>query len=121
MATIAPSTHKLRNGDIVEVTWNALTAADAVGHPIRFPEWGDRSIQIAGTFDTATVVIEGSNDGSNYVTLTDVLGNLLSFTSAGLKQVTEVPKYVRPSTSGGGGSQDIDVIMLMRRANDLRT
>ena len=43
--------------------------------PFEFVDWADRTIHVYGTFGVGgTVVLEGSNDGTNYVTLTDSNG-----------------------------------------------
>lgn len=96
------------------ITWTPLTSANAVGEAYQEPGYADRSIQVVGTFDSATVVLQGSNDGTNWATLTDGLGNAVSFTATGLKQVYEITRYVRPSTSGGGGSQSVSVYFVSR-------
>jgi hypothetical protein len=61
----------------------------------------DRSVQFAGTFNGATVQLQGSNDGTNFVVLTDPLNNALTFTSAGLKQIAEVTRYIRCAVTAG--------------------
>jgi hypothetical protein len=81
-------------------TWSALATGDT-GTPLLNAEKSDRSVQVGGTFGGSTTVIEGSNDGVTYFTLTDPAGAALSFTVAGLKQILQVTKYIRPSTSGG--------------------
>lgn len=100
-----------------EVFWETLTSADTVGSAVQL--WGaaDRSVHVVGTFGSATVVLQGSNDNSNWVTLTDPLGAAISFTTTGLKQVSEITRYIRPSTSGGDGTQDVDVYVLARRGS----
>lgn len=84
----------------VVYTW-ADMPADEVGQPVKGAARCDRSFQVDGTFNGATVVIEGSNDGVAYYTLTDPFGSPLSFSGAGLRQATEVSTYVRPRTIGG--------------------
>lgn len=84
------------------ITWSALATNDT-GTPIQAAGLSERSFQVAGTFGGATVVLQGSNDGTNWVTLTDPLGVAISFTSTGLKQVMQVCRYMRPSVSGGAG------------------
>ena len=116
MATINP-TYVTIDDDTIAVTWETLTSANAVGAPIhpRFNEYADRCVHILGTFDSATAVWQGSNDGTNYLGLTDPSSTAISKTAAGIEQVLEGALYQRPSTSGGAGSQDIDVICVMRR------
>lgn len=112
MANVAPVTTKVGlRGKAWISTWTALTAANSAGDAVSLPEYADRSVQVIGTFDSATVVLQGSNDGTNWVTLTDPQGNVISATSAKLEQIEEATLYVRPSTSGGGGSQSVSVIL----------
>lgn len=81
-------------------TWTALATGDT-GKPIVGIGLSDRSFQASGTFGGATVILQGSNNGTDWVTLTDPAGAAISFTSTGLKQVLQVTKYMRPSVSGG--------------------
>jgi hypothetical protein len=100
----------------VVFTW-VLTAADNVGVPIpaAYYDYADRCVQIAGTFDSSTVVFEGSNDGVNYHTLTDPHGNGISSVAASVEQVMENTLSARPNSSGGGGAQAVTVICVARR------
>lgn len=91
-----------------------LTAADT-GNPVQMPGSCIRSVQIAGTFDSATVVVQGSNDGTNYVTLTDPQGNTITKTSAAIEAIEEVTRYIRASSSGGGANTSVTVTLLLRR------
>jgi hypothetical protein len=101
----------------VIATWETLTNGDQ-GAPIEMPGWNVRSVQILGTFDTSTLVIQGSNDGTNWATLNDLDGNALSFTAVGFAGVREISRYIRPACTAGGGSTDIDVkLLLIRRGN----
>ena len=95
------------------VTWAALAANDD-GAPLKYGQLADRTVQVAGTFDGATVVLEGSLDGSHYHTLTDPQGNALSFTAAGLEAVTEAVAFIRPRVTGGGAGVALDVLLLLR-------
>ena len=123
MATINPTI--TRNGDhsILKFTFEGINTTDTVGAAVPFAEWADRTIQLIGTFGAAaTVVWEGSNDGINFATLTDPQGNTLSKTAAGIETVMEITEWARPRlASGGDGSTDIDVILLCRRQNPMRT
>ena len=98
-------------------TFTSATAAfvaNDVGAPITAHEFGDRTLQVTGTFDSATVVLEGANV-STYTTLTDPQGNSMSKTAAAIEQVMEVPRYTRPNSSGGSGSQSVTVTLFCRR------
>src|SRR5258708_19661287 len=88
MATIVPTFSKIRGPaggvDAVVTTWTPLAAAGDVGQPLQRTDLADRSAQVTGTFAGATIVLEGSNDGANYFTLSNPAATALSFTAAGL-------------------------------------
>jgi len=92
-------------------TWAALLTGNT-GAPVEKPTFSDRSVQVAGTFGGATCTIQGSNNGADWVTLTDPAGVALTFTSTGLKQILQVTKYIRPSITGGAAAS-IDVSLLV--------
>lgn len=97
------------------VSWETLTAANNVGQAVEMPGSSDRCVQFSGVWNAATAVLQGSNDGVTWFTLTDPQGNAISKTSDALEQIMELTRYIRPSTSGGGGSQDIDCVVLMKQ------
>lgn len=105
------------DGSVKLAKWAGLSASDTAS-AIEFVEWGDRSVQITGTFNAGTVTLEGSNDGTNWVTLADPQGNAISKTSAAIEQVLELTRYMRPKCVGAG--MTIDVNMVLRRGNNLR-
>lgn len=110
------------DGSVIRASYANLDATNNVGSAIRFAQWADRSIHINGTFNGATVVWEGSNDGGvTYTTLTDPQGVALSYNSTVLKGVTEICELARPRTAGGGASQLLTVGVLLRRQNPMRT
>ena len=100
------------------VAWTPMANGDSGQE---HPSWpgADRSIQVLGTFGTGgTVLIEGSNDKTsptNWATLRDPAGNNLSITSAGIKQVLEFTRWIRPRVSAGDGTTSITVQMLVAR------
>jgi len=61
----------------------------------------DKTVQLSGTFNGATAVLQGSMDGTTWFTLNDSEGNPISTTTATLRLITENPRYVRPVISGG--------------------
>ena len=95
------------------VTYTGMATNDT-GYPIKLTDYADRTVQVDGTFGGATIVWEGSNDGTNYFTLSDPNGVALSFTAAGLKQVVESCLYQRPKVTGGSGAA-INATVLVRR------
>lgn len=93
-------------------TWTAMGDADT-GTAIRMGGASDRSIQFSGTFGGATIVLQGTNDGTNWVTLTDPQGNAISKTSASIEQICELTRQVRVVSSGGTGTS-IDANLYLR-------
>jgi hypothetical protein len=94
------------------VKWEGL-AEDEDGDAVELIDFHERVVQVAGTFSSETVIIQGSMDGTNWFTLRDLQDNDLSFTVAGVQSIQENTRYVRPSvgTGGGAGTVNIDVII----------
>lgn len=118
MATITATYTRISTADDKAhvITWTPLANGDS-GSPLEMAGAADRSAQITGTFGTGgTIVLEGSNDGTNYVTLTDPQGNAISKTAAGIEQIEEITRYVRPRVTGGDGTTALTVTMLARRS-----
>lgn len=116
------------SGSVRHHGWEGMSNTDAVGVGLVIPGYSDKTVTIAGTFDSATVIIEGSNDplsvadgSANWFTLTDPQGNIISKSSAAIEQITENPLRIRARTSGGGGSQDVNVYLLAKTINPIRT
>lgn len=121
MADISPTINRQidpDNGSVIKSTWNDLVSGNNVGISVKMPQHVDRCVEIRGVFDGATVVLEGSNGGTAYATLTNPAGSALSFTAAGLKQVVESPLYIRPNVTANVGNNTVLVVdLIMRRAN----
>lgn len=95
------------------ILWETLTNGDT-GRPLLCPHFADKSVQVTGTFGSGgTVILEGSNDGTNWETLNDPQGTAISLTVAGMYQVLENTKMVRPSVTAGDGATDLDVTMIV--------
>jgi hypothetical protein len=96
------------------VTWSDLLTGNT-GDPAENPTHADRSVQVAGTFGGATCTIQGSNNGSDWVTLTDPAGAALTFVATGLKQILQVTKYIRPNITGGAAAAiDVDLLIVRK-------
>lgn len=104
--------NQTRDQRAVIVSWTLTDSEN--GNAPELPFYSDRSVQVEGDFDTATITIEGSNDGTNYHPLTDPQGNALAFTSAGIEAISELTRYIRPSSGAGTGSVDVTISILMR-------
>jgi len=99
------------------ILWETLTSDTSdTGDPLEMAGSTVRSIQVTGTFGSGgTLVIRGSNDGTNYVTLNDAEGNALSLTAAGIESVQEITRFIRPEVTAGDGTTDLDVTMILVR------
>ena len=123
MATIPIVPVKISRGSH-KWTWAAMGNAD-VGAALD-PDGGgiafaDKTVQIVATlYGGATIVIQGSNDGTNWFTLTNPNNDNLSFTTGDqLEAILENPLYIRPKTSGGTDTV-IGVILAGRATLQLR-
>lgn len=87
-----------------------------VGEAIGMEGWSDRSVQASGTFGSGgSVSLKGSNNNSTYEILRDPASVALTFTSAGLKQVLENTRVIRPECTAGDGTTAIVVSVLLTR------
>lgn len=118
MATITPTAEDIsRDGSVLKRTWALLTTTNADGSPFPFAAWADRSVQVTGTFGAGgNLRWEGTNDGTNYVALTDPQGNALDFTTAKIEAVTEVCALARPRVTAGDGTTSLTVTLVARNA-----
>lgn len=92
-------------------TW-ALTATNLDGSAVSSPGAQKITVQLTGTIGASTVVLQGSNDGTNWDTLNNLAGTAISFTgSVGLKGVAEAPLFIRPLMSGTGGTITVALVM----------
>lgn len=97
------------------VVWTGLLNGDD-GTPVQLYGSTIRSMQITGTFGSGgTILVEGSNDGTNYATLTDPQGNAISKTAASIEAIEEVTRYIRPRVSAGDGTTTLVVTLFFRR------
>lgn len=95
--------------------WEGLTLADGTGVSVGFSQYADKSVQVVGTFGAGgTLVIEGSNDGTNWSVLTDPQGNPLILTATKIELVAEATAYVRPRVTGGDGATNVSVYLLVK-------
>lgn len=97
----------------VEILWETM-GDDDVGSGVALGSYDELTVHVTGTFGGATVTIEGSPDDSAWVTMPDLNGTLLSLTAASVEKVGPAPKFIRPQTAGGSGT-DVDVRLVARR------
>jgi len=60
-------------------------------------------------FNSGTLTIQVSNDGTNWATLKDLQGTDVTFTAAGLTDFSTAAQFIRPSCDGS--ISDVDVII----------
>lgn len=97
-------------GLALSVTWGALNTNNQTAAIVEVPVLGRRSVQFVGSnFDSATISLHGSNDGTNFVILTDPQGNNCSKTAAGIEQIQEVTRYIRPVGASIGTNTSVVV------------
>lgn len=102
MAVVAGNQVAGNEGAII-TSWLGLATGDT-GSPVRSAVFGDKSVQVTGTFGGATVNFQGSNDGgTTWNNLADPQGTAIAILAAGIEQVLEYTELVRPSVSGGAG------------------
>lgn len=105
---------QLHDAPAVVAAWTLANGES--GDAITWQDFADRSVQFTGTFGSGgTVLFEGSNDGTNYVVLTDPQGNAITKTAASIEMVTELTRYVRPRVSAGDGTTAIVITVFGRR------
>ena len=96
------------------VRWSGLAGSDT-GDIVFAGGFNDKSVHVFGTFDGATVTINGGNvdDVTNTVALKDYAGSALAFTVAGVNSIRDNIAYIHPVVTGGGGSTDLTVVVFM--------
>jgi len=87
------------------ITWTPITEADVGrGVLVNGSSGAVGAMQINGTVGSATITLQGSNDGSNFYAITDPAGNDVALSAAGIVDFSTAAAYIRPATSGGSSS-----------------
>lgn len=128
MATVNPTDPTIGTGtasgdNSVRILQWSLTSTNADGAPIRMPEWADITWTFTGTWGGATAKVQGSADGSTFVTtgLSNAAGGTEASASADKIFTTiERPLYMRPILTTVGAGATITVTAVIRRAQPLR-
>ena len=95
-------------------TYTGLSASDT-GLPLHLGDgWGIfitvSAASGGGTgFNSGTLTVQVSNDGTNYSTLKDIHGNDVAFTDTASFELSTAAAYIRPSCDASIG--DVDVIL----------
>ena len=124
MAVITPTVTKVYDskpagghGPALLVTWANILEADTCTPyeaPLSLP---DRTVQMESGgesgFDSATITLVGSINGTNYRSLTDPQGNAIAKTAAALEAVSELTRYINVTTAGGAAASNVTVSVLL--------
>jgi hypothetical protein len=114
MTTINHSKLPSGNTRTLLIQWEALANGDD-GTPVPFSQYTDKSVQVVGTFGVGgSVRLEGSNNGTDWATLTDAQGNDLNISAPKIEMVLEATQYIRPRVTAGDGSTSLTVVLLMK-------
>lgn len=113
MATIVPTTVEEQVRAAAYRWTDYSTADDAVPVKIQNMQGLAGSIQVTGTFGGATIALQVSNNGTNYVTLKDAIGSNITFTAAGIAEFSTAALYIKP-TSTGGTADNVTVTIVLR-------
>ena len=98
------------------IGWTGLLNGDT-GSAVELVDYADKTATITGTFGAGgTIVLQGSNDNSNWFTLTDAQTGAISKTAAAMEIIVENPRYVRPSVTAGDGTTSLTVQICCRRS-----
>lgn len=103
MATIRATTQDVARG-VLSSTWSGIASGDDF-EPVSAPRHPEATVQATGTFGSATVTLEVSNDGLVFHPLDDFVGDPIAFTAAGYFILPRAPfRFLRPAIAGAGGS-----------------
>jgi hypothetical protein len=97
----------------VLVTWTGLLNGDD-GAPFEAADFDYDTLQATGTFGTGgSITMQGSNDGTAWVTLTDEANAALTFTAAGGDKAVQNFRHIRPIVTAGDGTTNLAVRALL--------
>jgi len=115
MAAIAPTVDTPAAG-ITRVTWAGVTNSDTCQpFMVRGATGISGNLQMTGTPGSATATLGGRNDeSSSFVNIPDLSDDAISLTAAGAKDFSTAMLWLAPQLSGGGGTQDLDFVMVLR-------
>jgi hypothetical protein len=108
------------NGAVKQFLW-VLTTADHTGDAVINVDFADRTLTAVGTWGGATMTVEGSNDGTNWMPLSDAAG-AADATAATNKAMTvvELTRFIRPRLTTPGSGATVTVVLLARNSQPLR-
>ena len=101
-----------KNGGGFKITWASMTENDTAAAWNGGAMFHNKSAQTQGVTSGDTILIEGSNDETNYETLTDKQGGDMSFLNVdGMKTIEENARQIRPRIEAGT-SVSVNIIIV---------
>lgn len=90
-------------------TWADMPNGET-GEPMAAGKLADKTVQVTGTFGTGgTVTMEGSMNGTDWISLADEQGNVLTFTGGNGGLIMQNYRYIRPNITAGDATTAITV------------
>lgn len=114
VTTKTASTTWLAKG-VHSAAWT-FTGASQVGSPLGGATLPDKTVHVRGTFAGSTLTIQGTNSApsvSKWHTLNDPSQNALAFTTSGIEQILENPRFIRPRATT---SMSVVITVISQRA-----
>lgn len=114
MATIDPTFAVSQQYGHTTITWTGVSTADTMT-AVHLKDHGlnEASVQMTGTWGSATVTLAGSEDNSTFLTLKDRTNNAVSATANARFELSSNTAYIKP-VSSGGTADNVDVVVTLR-------
>ena len=113
MAEIAYVLSTTDGGDAL-VTWLAVTESDTFQTYDLKEAVSEISVHINGTFGSSTITIQGGNDSSTFLALTQIGGASAAITAADIFSILDRPLEIKP-LAADGSSQSVNIYMVVRK------
>jgi hypothetical protein len=96
------------------VEWKTITQGDTCARII-MPAQNAGIVSVGGTLNGGTIALHGSNNptDTDFLVLLDITETALTGLGLSHRQVLDHPLAYKPILTGGGGSTDIDVRLLL--------
>lgn len=99
-----------------QTVWNTLANGDT-GSLQANSNMQKQMFQVTGTFGVAgSVTLEGSNLGTTFAPVKDAQGNAITLTAAGIRELEDIPRFIRPNVTAGDGTTAL-IVTLTERGN----
>lgn len=96
----------------VDIAWAGLLNGDSGSLVTIGRDYWKFTMQVVGTFGAGgTILLEGSNDGTNFTTVKDVNNAAVSVIDTSMIRVEGIPRYLRPRASAGDGTTNLSVLL----------